>query len=323
MHEEVRSTELDKSIEELEQLAFGTKEATAGDEGSAETTDSKVEQTTTEAQEVETKATVAEPPTPEKKDERNWESDYKTLRANSDQYKYVTRQELATLKERLIEANATITQLKSATQVPEKDLFKDTFSKEDVEVVGEDALSLMKKAATTAANAETAGIKEELQRERKLRLDAEKRGVVEDRAEASKIFRDRLASLVPEFNEINFNPDFEKFIKAADPINGGTRLTHFKNAENSGNVNTVAQYMKEFQATIVVPVDQLKDKVAPVGGPVATTVETNETLIPVSEVDSFYDEVQRGKFKGNMTAQKEQEAKYDLAFSKGLVDYNR
>jgi len=321
MHEEQRSNELDKSIEELEQLAFGTKGEATKDEESAETTNSDVEETTVEAQEIETEASVATPPTPEVKPERDWEKDYKLLRTNSDQYKYVTRQELASLKERLIEANAEITRLNSSVVKPESDPFKDTFSKEEVETVGEDALSLMKKAATTAANAKTVGIEEELKRERELRLAAEKRGVEDDRAEASKIFRDRLEQLVPEYDDINFDPDFEKWIKSADPVNGGTRLQHFKNAENTGNVNTVAQYMRDFLGTKKVPVDNLEDKIAPTGKPGATTVETKETLTPVSEIEAFYSDIRKGKFKGNITAQKDMEAKYDLALSKGAVDY--
>jgi len=311
MRTEANKAQLEEDIKKLEELAYGTKEEVKKDEESAETTDSKVTEPTAKSTEVETETTVVEPPTPEEvKEERDWESEYKTLRRNSDQYKYVTRSELANLKERLVAANAEIVSLKNSVVATKVDPFKDTFSKEDIETVGEDALSLMKKAATTAAEKETEGIKEELSNVRKARLDAEQKSISSDRAQATQIFLNKLSAIVPEYSDINLDPAFEVYIKGADPVNGGTRLMHFKNAEQSGNVYVVAKYMKDFKAK-AEPVDSLAERVTPTGAPVAATVETTEQLIPVSEVDKFYDDVAKNKYKGKMTPQRAQEAKYD------------
>lgn len=324
MDKDLQAAQLDEEIKELESLAFGTTDEVKDDEESAETTNSEGTKPTTEDTATETEATVAKPPVDDKADSRNWEAEYKTLRTSTDQYKYVTRQELANLKERLIAKDAEITALKSTVRTPEVDPFKDTFSEEDAKVVGEDALSLMKKAATTAAEAKTKGIKEELERERKLRLDADKRSVAEDRSEATKIFLNKLGNILPEYSDVNLDPAFEVFIKSPDPVNGGTRLTHFKNAEASGNVGVVAQYMREFLGTKQTPVDTLAERVNPTGTPVtATTGEVNVTLIPISEVDQFYEDITKGKYKGNKSVERELEAKYDLAFSKGAIDYMR
>ncbi len=315
---------LDQDEKELEELVFGTKEEVKDDEGSAETTDSGVTKATAEDTTTETEATVAKPPVEEKALERNWETEYKSLRTNSDNYKFTTRQELASLKERLIAADVEIDKLRSSVVVPKEDPFKDTFSQEDADTVGEDALLLMKKAATIAADAKTKSIQEELDRERKLRLDAQKRGIQEDKTQATNIFLRKLEEVVPNYKEINYDPAFEKYMKAEDPLNGGQRLLHFKNAERSGNISVVAQYMGDFLGTKKEPVDSLAERVTPTGSPVANDTGVDKVkLIPISEVDKFYADVGKGKYKGNKTLEGELEAKYDLAFSKRAIDYTR
>jgi len=319
----MNDSKLDAEIKELEELAFGIKDEVEEVDGSAETTDTGATDTTAKSTEVETVSTVETPPTPDKVSERNWESEYKTLRASTDNYKYITRQEMANLKERLVAASREIERLKSSITVPSEDIFKDTFSKEDADTVGEDALQMMQKAATTAADAKTKGIEEELKRERQYRLEADQRSIEDDKTAAIGIFLNKLGSLVPEYEGINLDPNFEKFIKEADPVNGGSRLTHFKNAEKTGNVGVVASYMREFLGTRV-PKDTLAERVGPTGTTATDQgTEVKGILIPVSEVDKFYDDVMRGRFKGNKTLQRELETKYDLAFSKGEIDHNR
>jgi len=324
MKTEVQTARLDKDIEELEKLAFGTTEEVKDDEESAETTNSDVTKPTTEDTVAETGETVSPPPETEKPEStKDWELDYKNLRRDTDNYKYNTRQELANLKEQLVNVRRENEALKKNVITPKVDPFKDTFSKEEVETVGEDALSLMKKAATTAADARAKGLEDELAQERSKNLQSDQASVEQDRQTATKIFLKKLGEILPEYNDVNLDPGFEKYIKEADPINGGSRLMHFKNAEASGNVNVVAQYMRDFLST-KAPKDTLAERVTPTGAPVAeTSGESKVVLIPISEIETFYEDSTKGKYKGNQTAQRELEAKYDLAFSTGAVDYMR
>jgi len=238
-----KEVELDAEIRELEELAFGIKAEDVKGEETAESLVALASEPTTEGTVKETVETVSTPLETEQLKVRDWEGDYKSLRSNTDNYKFNTRTELAQLKEKTLNQAKRIKDLESTIVVPKEDIFKDTFSEDDAKIVGPEALAMMQKAASTAADASTKTLQVELDKERELRMKLDEQAAVSDRQAATKLFLDRLSNVVPDYAEINLDPGFEEFIKSDDPVNGGSRLTHFKNAEHSGNVLTVANYM--------------------------------------------------------------------------------
>jgi len=319
MNERERS--LEKEIREIEKVAFGTED-TEKDDGAAEAQDSKAVDETTQKTEEASEASEPHVPDAEPKkevEERDWSFDYKKLRANSDQYKHQTRQEIAALKKEV----ATLRQLVAENQ-PEKDTFKGTFTKEEEDLLGTKALEAIKKASKTASDETRKDLQVQLDHERKLRLDAEAKSQASLKADKGTTFLSKLKGQVPDYEAINLDPSFEKFIYDDDPINGGQRLKYFRNAEDRGDVATVAKYMLEFRASSAKP-DLLAKKVAPTGQSVSNvdTAEENKELLPVSEMDKFYDDVGKGKYKGKASLQKKHQEKWDSAFEEGRIDFRR
>lgn len=312
--------DLDKEIRELEELAFGTSSEVGDGEQVAAPGSTGATEDTTRGTGEQTTETVTVRKEPEKATGRDWEKDYKALRSNSDNYKFNTRTELAQLKESNLNLNKEIKELRSKVVVPKEDMWKDTFSEDDAKIVGPEALAMMQKAASTAANASTKELQEQLDKERALRLKQEEQAIVNDKQAANAIFLDRLSSVVPDYAEINLDPKFAEFIKGDDPVNGGTRLMHFKNAERSGNVMAVANYMKDF-STVSSTKDSLEDRIAPKGtvsAPIKTDSE-QRTLIPQAEITKFYTDVAKGRYKGKQALVDQLTAKYDLAFLNGSI----
>jgi len=308
---------LDAEIEELENaLTKGTTEDVEETEGPSEAPDLETTEATTDGATETAESDKA--PTPETKEEPediNWMTRYKSLRASTDAYKYQTRQELASLRESnqlLKQANQD---LQSKIVVPKVDPFAETFTQEDRDNVGEEAIALMQKAAQAAADAKVAPILEQERLRQAREADANTNAIRNDRIEMQQLFENKLETLVPNYKEINYDPNFETFIKEADPVNGGSRLQHFKAAEASGNVAVVANYMKEFQ-----PVDKLAAKVNPEGTGSKTVVKSNKkVMIPHKEVIKFYDDVSKGLYKGKDKIATKLEAKYDKAFAENRI----
>lgn len=316
-----REEQLEKEIQEIEKIAFGTED-TDKDEGAAEAQDSKaVDETTQKTEEANGTSESHVPDTESKKEteERDWSLDYKKLRANSDQYKYQTRQELAALKEQVASLEKDRVQ-----NLPQRDTFKDTFTKEEEDLLGAKALDAIKKASKTASDETRKDLQVQLDYERKLRLEAEHRATKQVQAQKGMTFLSKLEGQVPDYKAINLDPNFEKFIYDNDPINGGQRLTYFRNAEDRGDVATVAKYMLDFQASSAKP-DLLAQKVTPSGQPVSNVDpgDKQRELLPVSEMDKFYDDVGKGKYKGKASLQKKHQEKWDRAFEDGFIDFRR
>lgn len=197
---------------------------------------------------------------PEKSKRTNWKKRFTTYKASADNTIYELRQELATKMRYMVDLEKTIEDLKKA--IPAVDKYKDVITQEDEDTIGPDAVGIMKKTVEAA----TSGLEKKLQeaeaKERARRI--EEAGKAKSLADLS--FRQRLEGLVENFDDIDVDPRFHKFLGETDD-SGLPRKTFFAKGVQGGDFMRVAGYYKEFLSTLPKSrEDILEKKIAPVGG---------------------------------------------------------
>lgn len=239
------------------------------------------------------------------------------IKASSDKFKFESRQEIADLKARL-------EQLQSVPTV-EVDPFKDIFSQEDADVVGDEAIEIMKKAAKAASLKETEALKKELD---SLKRDAEQR-----RTNASKKAEDdeydeflaKLGSKVDNWESINRDPAFIDYLAKVDEDSGYTRQEVLVRAETSRDVGRIAGFMKDFEVMSSPGNKELESKVGPTGtpSPSAQIPKEGKVVLDGSYVDLIYDNIIKGKYRSDPSLAREKQLEVDKALAEGRVDFSR
>lgn len=298
--------DLDKEIEELEKAMTG------------ETT---VEEPTTPTEEapVDPPATagLSEP----KKKYTNWKKRYTELRGHHDSLVYDLRSELANVKEHGVNLSADNMSLSDKLKdLSSKAVKEDTsyFTDEERDVLGEDAINALTKATRKMTDQAINPLQEQLDKERSLRIEMEKKDAVAAKAAAVKTFLSRLGALVPDYAEVDIDPAFGVWMEEQDAVSGYARKQLFKRAEANGDVERVAGFFKQFKQKE----DPLAEHVTPTGTQASTQtqpISEDSKVISRAYVDDFYRKATRGEFKNNMSAFHKEEALIDKAAMEGRI----
>lgn len=314
-----RETELDNEIAELEKEIYGTPEE-----------DSPVEEVVQEAIEVteavEDNPTVTEPiedPQETPKAKRiNWKKRFINLKSSQDATIYSLRTDNANLKAQLLELDAKVSNMVS--NVKTDDPFDTLFTEEDKDVLGEEALDIFTKASKAAVDSAVSPLKAKLEEEKQHRVKQQQIEVRDQRKAADTIFLEKLGNLVPDYDELDYDPGFKKWMDEPDTYSGFQRKQLLHNAKNSGDVVRVAEFFVEYQQLTASPREEsnkaLEKAVGPTGSN-ASQVNTEQKFrtYTMTEVEAFYDSVNRGKYIGKESEAKALEAKYDKAFAEGRI----
>lgn len=312
---------------ELTAKAFGTPEdevekpETTGDETEASTTES---QTDTEETPTEDTGAVTPEPQPvadEQTDSKidngeNWELRYKNLRSSRDQKLYDTKRQLSGALQTISTLQAQVAELQQS--IPKSDPLEGVFDDKDIENLGETTVDALTKATKKATQAATASLEKQLQEQRELRERDQENLRARTTQEAYDIFISRVAAAVPNWEAINYEKGFEEYLTDLD-LDGNQRKAYFTQAEKQGNAALIIRYMLEYEATKAKPKvvsDPLADKVTPTGedsGADQGIEEDTKETVSRSFINKFYDDVNRGLYKGRYTEQQKIEAMIDLA----------
>jgi hypothetical protein len=265
--------------------------------------------------------TEEEAPKPKRTD---WKGKYQTeakrlagIKASSDREKFETRQTIARLQSQVEELNNR--------PVAEVDPFKDIFSQEDADVVGDEAIDIVKRASKAAAERSTSELRKELA---KLKKDAEDKATRDAKsAEDNKYdsFLDRLESKKDNWEAINRDPAFINYLSEVDRDSGYTRQELFHRAEGNGDVGRIVSFMNDFESKANPGKKELEEKIGPTGIPSPSVPVAKEgvTILDGSYVDKYFDDVLRGKYRGNPALRQERQLEIDIALSEGRVDPRR
>jgi hypothetical protein len=248
----------------------------------------------------------------------DWEKRYKNLRASRDEGLYNAKASLASALDQITILKDQIKELQ--TKMPVVDPLDSVFTQEDTDKLGEATVETMKRVTKQVRESVSKPLQDELENERKLRRKQDELNVQKAKSDAYSIFLRRIADAVPDWEAINFDPGFEKYLKEPD-IDGTSRIKYFQEADASGNAALVARYMKDYKDSKVSIKDPLLSKVTPVGDNTGATQikEKHEETISHSYINKFYDDLSRGRYAGRATEAKAIEAKIDRAVFKGLV----
>ena len=254
----------------------------------------------------------------EPKKVEDWEKRYKNLRSSRDMKLYETKSQLSAALTTINGLQAQIQELRVAQ--PKVDPLEGVFTEEDTNALGDATVDAMRRVTQKATEAATRPLQEQLDIERTLRTEQTDRLAQQTKQEAYNIFISRVSKAVPDWERINYEDGFEAFLNEAD-VDGTQRKVYFSAAEDQGNAAQVIRYMQEY--TSIKPKDKLADKITPTGEAAGATQVKEEggkvETISQADINKFYDDLNRGKYKGRHTEALGIEAAIDKATMEGRI----
>ena len=202
------------------------------------------------------------------------------------------------------------------------DPYKDLYTKEERDLVGSETIDLMQKTQQAVIDSKLKPLQEQLELERKERLEGNKRRLAREQEDLNQTFLTKLERIVPEFRVHDKDPKFAKWMESPDEASGYPRINIFKSAQTSGDVGRVAGFFQEYIKAIT-PVDRLAGKVTPIGdgaGPSAPQQQQKPTDMTMKDIIKFYDTVSSGRYRGTQKQQQAMETKIDNHLRKMGMD---
>lgn len=257
-------------------------------------------------------------------DQVDWKKRFTNYKASTDITIRDLRRDLAQATSDIVAYQDKIDELSkevSLIKSNSEDEYKDLFSEEDADIVGQDAIDIFKKGVKKAAESSTAPLKEELEKlrkkERKLKEEASK-------AELAKIYKDHfhdpLKRLVPDFEQLNTNPQFIEFLQEPDEETGIQRITLLRKAESVYDPGRAASFFREFKKSIGK--NNLESKITPVANGNSTSNDMRTTkprTFTMAEIDKNYNDQAKGVYRGREKEWRILEAQMDKAFEQGNI----
>lgn len=263
----------------------------------------------------------AETPKPEV-NEATWERRFKTLQGK---YNAEVPRLNADLKELRAQVASLTEKLTAKPAEPEKPLVTD----KDVETFGGDLIDVIDRKAREVAskmvNAETARLEAE---NRELREQIE--GVTERQVSTSKqAFFAELSRQVPDWEVMNADDGFLNWLAEPDPLSGQVRQEYLESAVHTNDVTRTAALFSAYKQLTAPPPQtvvpdtrkELERQVAPGTSKVSATHSppAAEKVWTTSEINTFFTDVAKGKYRDNPQEVQRIEQEIDLAVAAGRI----
>lgn len=339
MFTDTRQEALEQEINKMEQAILGNpeetvKEPTETQESQPFETAETATETATETEVIESAPEaithnteqVTEEASEEAKKKRNdWKKRYVNYKASTDSTLHQQRQEILRFQETNLDLSKQVDSLaKQVAELSTKEFnASDLVSQEQREIVGEETLDVLNKLNKAALESQVNPLKAQLESEKQQRLEAAELKLKEDKEAQGLSFIQKLAGIMPDYAEIDANPQFINWMSEAEPDSGLTRKYIFKQAQTLGDVGRVAGFMREFKQITKSPERVLESQITPTKEPVSpqpnTQVTNEKTIWTTKGIDAFYDDVIRGKFRGTNKERLAFERDIDLAIQEGRV----
>ena len=178
---------------------------------------------------------------------------------------------------------------------------------DDVKEYG-DSIAVMRKAAREEVAQEIAQLKQQLGQLQGV-LPQVQQVQAQQKKSGEQTFWNTIASEVPNWSDINNDPDFQSWLLAIDPLTGISRQTYLEDAQKNLDASRVVNFFRTWEGengkTNTAQVDrtaqqsQLQKQVAP-GRSRNNGVKAsgqNRTYTP-NDIQEFYSDVRKGKYKG-------------------------
>ncbi len=239
----------------------------------------------------------------------SWEQKYKTLQG-------MYNKEVPGLNAQNRELNSRVSQLETllgdlnkqetpVQEVPVEKLITD----DDVKEYG-DSIDVMRRAAKEEVAGQLGRV---AQLEKEL---AALKGVVpqvqqvqqQQKTSSEKQFWDDLNREVPNWNEVNSDPDFQSWLLEVDPLTGISRQTYLEDAQRKKDSGRVANFFNTFakvsgkdtsaREKSATQSAELEKQVAPGRGRAGQPVNNDAKTYSPQDIEKFFKDVRTGKYKG-------------------------
>lgn len=220
-----------------------------------------------------------------------WEHRFKTLQGISEAEKGRLQSKLNELDGSVRELNKKLTD--AAKSVPKEYDLRKYFSESEIEAYGEDMMKTMLRASAKLAT-ETADERVNPEIAAQVKPLEEKIAQTEkDNLRAkTETFWDHFNKYIPNWEVINKDPEFHKWLAQPDAFTGNTRQILLTSAEQSLNSASVIAIFKSFQEEKAVAArsiqSKLETKVVPDSIPSSQIPIDEVPFISRSDINAFY-----------------------------------
>ena len=243
-----------------------------------------------------------------KENKNEWEQKYKTLQGmyNTDVPRLNAQNK--SLNDRVSQLESLLGDLNKQEAPVQETPVEKLITEDDVKEYG-DSIDVMRRAAKE----EVAG---QMGRVAQLEAEIEKlRGVVpqvqqvqqQQKTSSEQQFWNTLNAEVPNWNEINSNPDFQSWLLEIDPLTGMSRQTYLEDAQKKLDAKRVISFFSTYEQASGNANNaretrssnpELAKQVAPGRGRSAKPVASEGKTYSPADIEKFFSDVRKGKYKG-------------------------
>lgn len=256
------------------------------------------------------------------KPQSDWEERFKSFKQMADATIHGLRQEKLLLQEDVQSLKVQMAELAGKiSEAQDKKLdITSLFSEEERNLIGEETIKGIEKAVLTTLDSTVNPLKTQLEKERQEREKAEARQVQNARAQSDKEFIDKLNAMVPDLMKIDRDPKFIQWMAGPDTASGVPRERLFKVAQRAGDVHRVAGFFLEY-AKLTAPKkdEKMEKKITPsnqAAAPKTSDENKKPRMLTMKQIDQFYDDVVRGKYRHKPKEQDRMEKLIDATLRK-------
>lgn len=255
---------------------------------------------------------------------------FNNYKGSNDTALFTTRKEVNSLqaeRKRLTEKvdglNLIIAELSEG-----KDIFKDVITPDEAEILGDEAVTSMKKLVASASDNQVKPLQKEINDLKERLRQKESDDLETNQQEVIGSFYTKLSNAVSNLEQVNTDPGFMEYLNGVDELSGMTRKYLFSQAEINLDVGRVAGFFNDYTSSQVVEVVKpgvntiLEESITPVGThDSAAPIQDDNKNKPISikEIDDFWNKANRGFYKGRESEFQTLKAKYDQAFGEGNI----
>lgn len=253
-----------------------------------------------------------------------WERKYKTLQGlfNAEVPKLQQRnKDLSAQLHEAIERMDKLAQQQSQKPEPQKP----TLDPQDVENFGSDLVEMVQRQTQRVLGSVAAkldGVVASFEA-RLASVEQALKGTTQTVAvTAEEVFFNKLASVVPDWEQVNASENFLAWLGEADPIYGQTRQAALTAAQQNLDVARVSAIFNAFKATLpkANPAQgNLAKQVSPKTAASAPPAPTEKPVVTQAQIQAFYKEVATGKYRGREVEAAQLEAIINEAIADGRV----
>jgi hypothetical protein len=200
-------------------------------------------------------------------------------------------------------------------------------TEKDEEAFGSDLLDVVKRQAQEVLRSERDQFQQvidELKAENS-KLN-QQLGNVSERQGANdrRTYLTTLAEAVPSFEQVNADPGFIAWLDEQDPMTGLARKAYLEDAYNAFDTRRTAAIFNSWPGMKSQPKPSpkadLARQVAPTATRSATTpAQPNSRIWATTEIEEFYRDVSKGRYRGRDAESARIESEIDLAVSEGRI----